>query len=64
MEEKFPCLGDEDDGVWDIFVTLGTAQQREEILECYHNYGKLIQSARNSSAAGSSVKLSLARSVH
>lgn len=30
------CLGDGHDGVWNLFKEIGTAQQRQEILDWYH----------------------------
>ncbi|MCH2047258.1 MAG: hypothetical protein MK289_01735 [Trichodesmium sp. ALOHA_ZT_67] len=52
LGEKLACLGDGHDGVWNIFPKVGTAEQREEILDCYHNHGKLVQSARYSGSDG------------
>jgi hypothetical protein len=34
--EKFACLGDGHDGVWNLYAQIATAQQRQEILDWYH----------------------------
>ncbi|MDE5069333.1 MAG: hypothetical protein O4861_08395 [Trichodesmium sp. St16_bin4-tuft] len=52
LGEKLACLGDGHDGVWNIFPKVGTAEQQEEILDWYHNHGKLVQSARYSGSDG------------
>lgn len=36
LAAPFACLGDGHDGVWNIFAQIGTAQEREEILDWYH----------------------------
>lgn len=36
LGEKLACLGDGHDGVWNLFAQIGTAEQREEILDWYH----------------------------
>ncbi len=35
-KEKFVCLGDGHDGVWNLYAQISTVQQRDEILDWYH----------------------------
>lgn len=44
LSDPFTCLGDGDDGIWNISAGIGTAVQRQEILDWYHlveNLGKV-----------------------
>ncbi len=36
LVKNWPARGDGHDGVWNIFAQVGTAQQRDEILDWYH----------------------------
>lgn len=44
MSDPLTCLGDGHDGIWNIYATIGSAAQRQEILDWYHlveNLGKV-----------------------
>ena len=54
LADPLTCLGDGHDGIWNLYAQIGTAAQRQEILDWYHlveNLGKVGGSQQRLDAA-------------